>query len=41
MLEDGIVINEFKNGDQPGTRFVSDEKGDLLEDSHSILYEWK
>jgi hypothetical protein len=29
-------INEFKNGDQLRTRFVNDEKGGLLADSHSV-----
>jgi hypothetical protein len=30
-------INEFKNGYQPRTVLVEDEKGDWLADSHSIL----
>jgi hypothetical protein len=32
---------EFKNGYQPRTNFIQDEKGDLLADSHSILNIWK
>lgn len=29
-------INEFKNGYQPRTAFVKDEKGGLFPDSHSV-----
>ena len=31
------VINEFKNGYQPRTALVKDEKGSLFPDSHSVL----
>jgi hypothetical protein len=34
-------INEFKRGHQPRSNFVKDENGDLLPDSHNILYRWK
>jgi hypothetical protein len=34
-------INEFKKGYQPKTNVVKNEKGDLVEDSHSILAGWK
>jgi len=30
-------INEFKNGYQPRTALVKDEKGSLFPDSHSVL----
>ena len=30
-------INDFKNGYQPRTNIVKDEKGDLVTDPHSIL----
>ena len=30
-------INDMKNGYQPRTRIVKDEKGDLVADSHSIM----
>jgi hypothetical protein len=30
-------INEFKNGYQPRTVLVKEEKDDLLADSHSVL----
>ena len=35
----GII--DFKNGYQPRTNIVRDEKGDLVTDSHSILARWK
>jgi len=34
-------ISDFKNGYQPRTNIVKDEKGDLVTDSHSILARWK
>ena len=34
-------INDFKNGYQPRTIIVKDEKGDLVADSHSIMTRWK
>jgi len=34
-------INDFKQGYQPRTNTVQDEKGDLFTDSHSILPRWK
>jgi len=34
-------INNFKNGYQPRTNKVWDEKGDLVTDSHSILARWR
>jgi hypothetical protein len=34
-------INEFKNGYQPRTNLVKDERGDLLADPHKILNTWK
>ena len=34
-------INEMKNGYQPRTRIVKDEKGDLVADSHSIMVRWR
>jgi hypothetical protein len=30
-------INEFKNGYQPRTNLVKEEKGDLLADPHKIV----
>jgi C4-type Zn-finger protein len=30
-------INDFKNGYQPRTIIVKDEKGDLVADSHSVI----
>jgi hypothetical protein len=33
-------INEFKNGYQPRTNLVKDEKGDLLVDPHKIVNRW-
>jgi hypothetical protein len=34
-------ISDFKNGYQPRTNIVKDEKGDLVTDSHSILARWR
>jgi hypothetical protein len=34
-------INEFKQGYEPGTNFVKDERGDLLADPHKIMNRWK
>jgi hypothetical protein len=34
-------INEFKRGYQPRSIFVTDENGDLLADSNTILNSWK
>jgi hypothetical protein len=34
-------INDVKKGYQPRTRIVTDEKGDLVADSHSIMVRWK
>jgi len=34
-------INDFLKGYQPRTNRVSDEKGDLVTDSHSILATWR
>jgi hypothetical protein len=34
-------INEFKRGCQPRNNLAKDENGDLIADSHSILYRWK
>ena len=34
-------INDFKNGYQPRTNIVKDDKGDLVADSHSILARWR
>jgi hypothetical protein len=34
-------INDIKNGYQPRTRIVKDEKGDLVADSYSIMVRWK
>ena len=34
-------INDMKNGYQPRTRIVKDEKGDLVADSHSIMARWR
>ena len=34
-------INDFKQGYQPRTIIVKDEKGDLVADSHSIMTRWK
>ena len=33
-------IHDYKNGYQPRTNIVKDEKGDLVTDSHSILDSW-
>jgi hypothetical protein len=33
-------INEFKNGYQPRTNLVKDEKGDLLADPHTNVNSW-
>jgi hypothetical protein len=34
-------INELRRGYQPRGSLVKDENGDLLADSHNILYRWK
>jgi hypothetical protein len=34
-------INNFKNGYQPRTYVVKDQKGDLVAHSHSILARWR
>jgi len=34
-------IKDFKNGYQPRTYVVEDEKGDFVTDSHSILAKWR
>ena len=34
-------INDFKQGYQPSTTIVKDEKGDLVADSHSIMARWR
>jgi hypothetical protein len=34
-------INEFKKSNQYRSKFVKDEKGDLLADSNTILNSWK
>ena len=34
-------INDFKQGYQPRTIIVKDEKGDLVTDSHSIMTRWR
>jgi hypothetical protein len=34
-------ISEFKEGYQPRTNLVKDERGDLLVDLHKILNRWK
>jgi hypothetical protein len=34
-------INDFKKGHQPRTIIVTDEKGDLVADSHSIIARWR
>jgi len=34
-------IDEFKNGYQPRTNVVKDERGDLFADSHSIMAKWR
>ena len=34
-------INDFKNGYQPRTIIVKDEKGDLVADFHSIMTRWR
>jgi hypothetical protein len=34
-------ISEFKKGYRPRTNIVKDEKGDLVTDSHSILFRWR
>ena len=36
-----IGINEFQKGFHPIPNLVKDEKGDLLENFHSILNRWK
>jgi len=34
-------ISDFKNGYQPRTNIVKDEKGDLFAESNSILARWR
>jgi len=34
-------ISDFKKGYKPGCNIVKDEKGDLEEDSHSIVTRWR
>jgi len=34
-------ISDVKNGYQPRTNIIKDEKGDLVADSHSILAGWR
>jgi len=34
-------ISDFKEGYQPRTNIVKDEKGDFVADSHSILARWR
>jgi hypothetical protein len=34
-------INEFRNGYQPITDILKNEKGDLVTDSHNILARWR
>jgi hypothetical protein len=34
-------ISNFKNGYQPRSNIVRDEKGDLVRDCHSILVRWR
>jgi len=34
-------INDFKEGYQPRTTIVKDEKGDLVADPHSIMARWR
>jgi hypothetical protein len=34
-------INDFKQGYQPRTIIVKDEKGDFVSDSHSIIARWR
>jgi len=34
-------ISDFKKGYQPRTNIVKNEKGDLVEESHSILARWR
>ena len=34
-------ISDFKNGYQPRTNIIKDEKDDLVRDSHSILARWR
>ena len=34
-------INDMKKGYQPRTKTVKDEKGDLVADSHSIMWRWR
>ena len=34
-------INDFKNGYQPRTIRVKDEKGDLVAETHSIMTSWR
>ena len=34
-------ISDFKNGYQPRSNIVKDEKGDLVADSHSIVVRWR
>jgi len=34
-------INDFKEGHQPRTLIVKDEKGELVADRHSIMARWR
>jgi len=34
-------IGDFKKGYQPTINIVQGEKGDLVTDSHSILFKWR
>jgi hypothetical protein len=34
-------ISDFKEGYQPRTNIVKDEKGNLVTDSHSIMVTWR
>ena len=34
-------VNDFKNGYQPRTNIVKDDKGDLVADCHSIVARWR
>jgi len=36
-----LGIIDFKKGNQPRTNIVTDEKGDLVTDCHSILARWR
>jgi len=36
-----MIISDFKEGYQPRTNVLKDEKGDLVTDCHSILARWR